>query len=101
MKIVLDFKTAHLKNHPCTAIAYFYYPNGQKVKTNIIGYQTADYQLSTSENFRPRYQYALYDDFTLYIPYSFFNRGNYEGRVKTYCGTDFIGNTKSFQFRVF
>lgn len=99
MKIVLDFKTAHLKNRSCQAITYFSHQNGRKVRSTISGYRTTDNQLSTSENFRPPYQYSVYNNFTLYIPYKYFNRGNYKGKVKTYCGNQFFGNTKNFEFR--
>ncbi|GCE95757.1 hypothetical protein NIES46_38230 [Arthrospira platensis NIES-46] len=100
MRIVIDFKTAHLKNRHCTAITYFYHQNGQKVRSTIRGYQTRDNQLSTSATFRPTYQYSVYTNFNLYIPNRYFNRGNYKGKVRTYCGSDFLGNTKNFQFRV-
>ena len=100
MKIVLNFKTAHLKNSNCRAITYFSHQNGQKVRSTIPGYQTRDNQLSTSANFRPTYQYSVYKNFNLYIPNRHFNRGNYKGEVKTYCGNQFLGNTKRFQFRL-
>lgn len=100
MKIVVNFKTAHLKNSNCTAVTYFSHQNGRKVRSTISGYRTRDNQLSTSEDFRPKYQYSTYNKFNLYIPYKYFNRGNYQGRVKTYCGNNFIGNTKKFEFRL-
>jgi hypothetical protein len=100
MKIVLDFNTAHLKNRHCQAITYFYHQNGRKVRSTIPGYRTGDNQLSTSETFRPTYQYSVYKSFNLYIPNRHFNRGSYKGKVKTYCGNQFFGNTKTFQFRL-
>ncbi|QIZ70664.1 hypothetical protein [Oxynema aestuarii] len=100
IKMVLDFETAHLKNRSCTAAAYFYYKNGRKVRSTTRGYRTEDNQLSTSDDFRPRYEHSTYKNFTLYIPNKYFNRGSYKGKVKTYCGDEFIGNTKSFRFTI-
>jgi len=100
IKIDLDFNTAHIKNRSCIAIAYFYYRNGKKVKSNRAGYQTKDNQLSTSENFRPRYEYTQYNNFTLYVPNKYFRTGSYKASVRTYCGNKFIGNTKRFQFTI-
>ncbi|NES65444.1 MAG: hypothetical protein F6K24_09370 [Okeania sp. SIO2D1] len=100
IKMVLDFKTAHLKNRSCRAVAYFYYKNGRKVRSTISGYRTKDRQLSTGDDFRPPYKYATYNNFTLYIPNKYFPRGSYKGEVTTYCGNQFLGNTKSFQFTV-
>ena len=100
IKMVLDFKTAHLKNCSCVAIVYFYDQNGNKVRSTTRGYRTKGGQLSTSDDFRPTYKYSIYEDFTLYIPNKYFNRGSYKGKVKTYCEDGFIGNSKSFQFTV-
>jgi hypothetical protein len=96
--MVLDFDTAHIKNRSCTAIAYFYHGNGRKVRSNRTGYRTRNGQLSSSQNFRPRYEYSTYNNFALYVPNKYFSRGSYKGEVKTYCGDRFLGNTKGFQF---
>ena len=100
IKMVLDFETSHLKNSRCKALAYFYYKNGRKVRSTISGYRTTDNQLLTSKSFRPRYKYSEYNNFRLYIPNRYFNRGSYKAEVKTYCGKQFLGNTKTFRFTV-
>lgn len=99
IKMVLDFKTAHLENRSCRAVAYFYYENGRKVRSTTPGYQTKDNQLSTSEDFRPVYEYSKYKDFALYIPNRYFNRGDYKGHVTAYCGSVWA-NTRKFDFTV-
>ncbi len=97
IKMVLDFETAHLKNRNCSAIAYFYYENGRKVRSTTPGYRTTGNQLSTSEDFRPGYEYSTYKNSTLYIPNKYFNRGSYEGHVTAYCGSVWA-NTRKFNF---
>jgi hypothetical protein len=99
IKMVLDFDTAHLKDSNCLAVAYFYDKNGRQVRSNIPGYRTTVNQLSTSEDFRPRYEYSTYKDFTLYIPNRYFNRGDYKGHVTAYCGSVWA-NTRKFDFTV-
>ena len=99
IKMVLDFKTAHLKNRTCSAVAYFYYNNGRKVGSTTPGYRTADSQLSTSDDFRPLYEHSIYEDFTLYIPNKYFNRGSYKGQVTAYCGSVWA-NTRNFNFTI-
>ncbi len=97
--MVLDFETAHLKNSNCSAVAYFYYKNGRPVRSTTPGYQTTGNQLSTSEDFRPRYEYSTYKDFALYIPNKYFNHGSYKGHVTAYCGSVWA-NTRKFNFTV-
>lgn len=99
IKMVLDFDTAHLKNRSCSAVAYFYYKNGRKVRSTISGYRTTGNQLSTSEDFRPGYEYSTYKDFALYIPNRYFNRGDYKGQVTAYCGSVWA-NTRKFSFTI-
>ena len=99
IKMVLDFDTAHIKNYSCTAVAYFYHKNGAKVRSNIPGYRTKDGQLSSSEDFRPGYEYTKYN-ITLYIPTKYFRSGSYKANVRTYCNNKFLGNTKTFDFIV-
>ncbi|NET45492.1 hypothetical protein [Okeania sp. SIO2B3] len=98
IKMVLDFDTANIKNYSCTAIAYFYYKNGIKVRSNILGYRTRDGQLSSSKDFRPRYEDSKDNNLTLYIPNKYFRPGSYKVDVTTYCGNKFLGNTKTFNF---
>ncbi len=97
--MVLDFETAHLKNSNCSVVAYFYYKNGRPVRSTTPGYQTTGNQLSTSEDFRPRYKYSTYKDFALYIPDKYFNHGSYKGHVTAYCGSVWA-NTRKFNFTV-
>ncbi|HIK12894.1 MAG TPA: hypothetical protein IGS52_21985 [Oscillatoriaceae cyanobacterium M33_DOE_052] len=100
IKMVLEFTTAHLKNRQCKAAAYFYYKNGSQVRSNIYGYQTTDGQLSTGESFRTPYEYSDYNNFTLYIPNKYFQKGDYTATVTTYCDSKFLGNIKTFQFTI-
>lgn len=100
MRMLLDMDTAHILNRRCKAIAYFYYSNGNKVRSSIVGYRTFDGQLSASTGFQPRYEYSVYNNLKISIPYKYFRSGNYKARVRTYCGKDFFGNTKTYSFKV-
>lgn len=100
MKMLLDLDTENLKNRNCTAVAYFYYRSGNKVRSRISGYRTKDGQLSASTKFRPRYKNTVYTNLEIYIPTKYFKKGKYKASIKTYCGNNFIGNTKTYFFYV-
>lgn len=99
IRINFELNTAHLKGHKCNTTVYFYHKNGRKVRSTIPGYQTTGNQLSVGRRFRPRCQYSIYKNRTLYMPNRHFNRGNYKGKVTAYCG-DLWANKKTFNFSI-
>lgn len=70
MRIHLKFAANNLLGRECVAAAYFYDSSGQTLKDTNKIYQTNAGGVSTSTNFTPGYKNAVYEDLTLFIPYS-------------------------------
>jgi hypothetical protein len=55
--------------------AYFYFQNGNRLTDYNGQYNTTDGQVSVGESFKPSYESAVYNDFTLAIPHDEFHLG--------------------------
>ncbi len=81
MYIHLDFNIHHSEHDNCSAIAWFYYANGQRLEDVNGRYHTSDGQVCTWEDFVPQYENTRFHDLKMFMPYAEFDlyeTGNYK-----------------------
>lgn len=69
MRIHAKFTVDNYKGINCRMTAYFYFENGDKLKDNNGSYKTDDGQVSVGKDFNPTYVNAIYNDYTVFLPY--------------------------------
>lgn len=70
MEIHTAFSLDNLNGRQCQITVYFEFSNGQKLRDINSSFCTTDGYVSAYENFTPPYTSSLYNDYSLYIPYS-------------------------------
>lgn len=70
MTIHVQFRVHNLAGVMCRAVAYFRFSSGEKLADRNNAYRTADGQVAVGEEFTPRYKNTVFDDFSLFLPYS-------------------------------
>jgi hypothetical protein len=87
MEIHAAFEIDNSQNREFRAIAFFHADDGygDPVPTNAEGFQTTTGGLCVSEYFKPPYQFTVYRDFRLFLPYRTMPFGNgFVWRLKFY-----------------
>jgi len=69
MRIHVKFNVDNFKDAKGRVVAYFYKENGQPLKDTNGSYYSASGDVATGRNFQPDYLKAIYNDYTLFIPY--------------------------------
>jgi len=69
MMIHAHFTVEGAQQQSCQATAYFYYSNGEILKDFNQAYRAPDGQVAVGQDFTPPYEQAVYEDFTLFLPY--------------------------------
>jgi hypothetical protein len=69
MRIHAKFTVDNYKDIKCRMTAYFYFANGDKLKDYNGAYKTDDGQVSVGKDFNPTYVNAIYNDYTVFLPY--------------------------------
>lgn len=71
MKIHVKFSNDNLQGKTGKVIAYFYSQNGSAlVSDNNNSYETVSGKVACGEDFTPKYNNSMYEDFVLFMPYS-------------------------------
>ncbi|NDV57866.1 BACON domain-containing protein [Bacteroides sp. 519] len=70
MLIHVKFSANNMLGKRGRCVAYFHFKNGDKLLDYNQSYRTTDGQVSVSDNFTPEYVNTIYNDFTLFMPYS-------------------------------
>ena len=70
MRIHIDMSTYNLKSKQCHAAAYFYTESGIALDDTNNSYYTGNGKVSCGKTFTPQNDYTLYEDFTMFMPYS-------------------------------
>lgn len=83
MLIHVKFSVDNMLSRQGECTAYFYFQNDQKLRDYNSSYCTVDGQVAVGQIFRPGYENALYNDFSLFMPYT-------ELHVNTSAGTTYL-----------
>ena len=78
MQIHVDFDVNHLKGKKVWVCAFFFYEDGDKVKTTNNQFRAPDGQLTIQDTYNPSYENTHYGDVVLEIPNSVIAKGNYK-----------------------
>jgi len=70
MRIHLSFTIDNLQGVQCQAVAFFYYSTGEILKDFNNAYNSVNGQVSVGQYFTPAYINTVYNDLTLFMPYS-------------------------------
>ena len=70
MRIHTKFKVNRFKGKPGIACAYFYFRDGKPLKDLNKRYLTQDGKVAVGWFFQPGYVNTIYEDYTLFMPYS-------------------------------
>lgn len=70
MTIHVKFRVHNLSGVMCRAVAYFRFSSGEKLADRNNAHRTTDGQVAVGEEFTPRYKNTIFDDFSLFLPYS-------------------------------
>jgi hypothetical protein len=73
MRIHAKFTVKYGYDVRCRMIAYFYYADGNKLKSADKNYSTSEGQVSARVYFTPKYDPAVYNDLQLFVPYEALN----------------------------
>jgi hypothetical protein len=79
MRVHAKFQVKYGKGTPCMMIAYFYYddsdnsPLKASSEAEYRAYRTVNGNVSSTSNFTPAYDPAVYNDLQLFIPYNALN----------------------------
>jgi hypothetical protein len=70
MRIHLNFTIDNLQGVQCQAVAFFYYSTGEMLKDFNNTYSSVNGQVSIGQYFTPAYVNTVFNDLTLFMPYS-------------------------------
>lgn len=70
MKIHVKFNINHCLGVNGSCVAWFYFSDGTRLNDYDGYYKTTDGQVSTSAKICPNYEYCVYNDCTMFIPYA-------------------------------
>ena len=70
MTIHVRFSTDRMLGKTGNCNAYFYLESGTALSDYNGSYKTIDGKVSVGDSFTPRYESSIYEDFTLFMPYS-------------------------------
>lgn len=70
MKIHAKFHINNMLNKQGQIVAYFSFQNGTVLKDYNGQYRASDGQVSVGENFTPNYKNCVYNNYTLFMPYT-------------------------------
>jgi hypothetical protein len=104
IKITPIFTVQNAKGLKCLAVAYFYNESGVPLRDLNNLYHTVDGNVSSSENFTPSYDVALYDNsgsgVTITLPYSelHLQKGSYKLKYKVILFDDQLKQIISSEF---
>ena len=84
LRVHLSFLAQNLKGKPCRAVVWFFHQDGSPLIDSNGEYVTMQGEVSTSTPFRPLYEEAEYDDFSVFLPYQELHLlpGNYTLKYK-------------------
>ena len=70
IRMHIKMNTYNLKSKQCQAAAYFYTESGIALDDTNNSYYTGNGKVSCGKTFTPQNDYTLYEDFTMFMPYS-------------------------------
>ena len=70
MRIHVKFTVGNMRNENGSVIAYFQYANGNPLEDHNNKFRTVDGDVSTSKEFKPRFDTSTYKDLHFFMPYS-------------------------------
>ena len=82
MEIHVKFSVYGIKGEKGYCNAYFYYSNGNALKSYDKSYSSPNGTVATSETFTPSYESSIFNDFVLFIPYDELHLNSGSHRLK-------------------
>lgn len=86
MMIHVKFSVNNMRGRQGSCNAWFYFKDGTRLKNTNSRYGTTSGYVSVYDSYTPGYDYAAYNDYRLFMPYSELHLANGEHDMKFYVG---------------